>query len=745
MTNSSAANSNVISNDFTQILSDRYVTYAVSTMTGRALPDVRDGLKPVHRRILYAMLALKLNPSSGYKKCARVVGDVIGKYHPHGDAAVYDAMVRLAQNFAVRYPLVDGQGNFGSVDGDNAAAMRYTEARLTPMALGLMENLDRGVVDLRENYDGSEEEPVVFPASFPNLLANGSEGIAVGMATSIPPHNLIELLEASIALINTPDITTDELLNYVQGPDLPTAATIITNREQLKQIYETGRGSLKVRAKWQLIELPRGQYNIAISELPYQVNKSRLVERLAELVNQRELMLLNDIRDESTSDVHIVLEPRSYNLPPEQLMAHLFKVSDLEVNLHFNCNVLDAQGLPRMMGLKTMLQSFIDHRREVLCRELSFRAQEIASRLHLVAGLLVVYLNLDEVIRIIRESDEPKVELIKSFKLDEIQAEAILNLRLRALRKLDELALVTERKALASEQQEIQSVLASDAKQWQRIIKEFGKLISEYSKDTNLHARRTQVIFDAEQIVAKPLALEQLIAKEPVTVWLSQLGWIKAAKGHDFNPESAKLKTGDQLLSIIAAQSTDKLLLISSSGKAFNIDASKLPSGKEAAEPLRLMIDLGHDEKIVAFAPLSSEQTWIFASKAGKALMVQASDLVVSTKTGKQVMRAADGDSLFIAKPVSGSLIATIGENRKMLIFPTYQLPVMKRGQGITLQKYRDGGLSDIYFLNDGDALKWQVKDKEYEVKDLMPWRGDRAQTGRLAPNGFPANNKFVG
>ena len=725
-------------------LEERYLAYALSTIMHRALPDVRDGLKPVHRRLLHAMRLLKLDPGSGFKKCARVVGDVIGKYHPHGDQAVYDALVRLAQSFAVRYPLVDGQGNFGNVDGDNAAAMRYTEARLTEVARLLLEGIDDDAVDFRETYDGEENEPVVLPAAFPNLLANGAHGIAVGMATSIPPHNAAELCDAALALIADPETSVDALIRHVRGPDFPTGGVIVDDRETILSAYETGRGSFRVRARWTTEDTGRGTYRIVVTEIPYLVQKSKLVEKIAELVQERKLPLLADVRDESAEDIRIVLEPRARTVDPTILMESLFKVSDLESRVSLNLNVLDRGLVPGVLDLKQTLQAWLDHRREVLLRRSRHRLDKIADRLEVLAGYLVAYLNLDEVIRIIREEDDAKASLMARFSLTDRQAEAILNMRLRSLRKLEEIEIKEEDRNLRQEQSELETLIAIPGLQWERIGKDIEEVRTRFGPDTELGRRRTD--FDTAPETDLAAVEEAMIEREPVTVVLSEKGWIRALKGHVGDLSGVSFKSGDDLGLWCHAQTTDKIVLFASDGRAFTLAADKLPGGRGAGEPLRLMVDLGEDHDPLAMYVHDPERSLLVAADDGRGFLVAEKDIVANTRKGRQVLNLGAGGRASVCVPAIGDHIASVGENRKLLVFPRDELPEMTRGRGVRLQKFKDGGLSDATVFALAEGLSWlDPAGRRRVVTELEEWLGKRGQAGRIAPRGFPRDNRFSG
>ncbi|HPF45739.1 MAG: DNA topoisomerase IV subunit A [Alphaproteobacteria bacterium] len=726
-------------------LGDRYLSYALSTIMSRSLPDVRDGLKPVHRRLLYAMRQLKLNPDTGFKKCARVVGDVIGKYHPHGDQSVYDAMVRLSQEFAVRYPLVDGQGNFGNIDGDNAAAMRYTEARMTEVAMALMEDLDKDTVDFRETYDGEEKEPVVMPANFPNLLANGAMGIAVGMATSIPPHNVDEICSALLHLIKTPNAGFAKLCEFIQGPDFPTGGTIVEPHENIVEAYSTGRGSFRIRANWHVEDAGRGMYQIIITEIPYQVQKSRLIEKIADLIYQKKLPILGDVLDESSEDIRIVIEPKSRTVDPELLMESLYKLTELESRFSLNMNVLEGGRLPRVMNLREVLQAFLDHRQDVLIRRSKFRLEKIDHRLEVLGGYLIAFLNLDEVIRIIREEDEVKQCLMDTFKLTDIQAEAILNMRLRSLRKLEEMELRTEHKALEEEKAHLLALLDSEEMRWQEIATDIRSIRERFGKKTVLGARRTE-FSDAPEAAIIPL--EAMIEKEPVTVICSRMGWIRAMKGHvELDDDKIKYKEGDEGRFAFHCQTTDKVLLFASNGRFYTLGADKLPGGRGHGEPVRLMIDLENDEKIVSLIVYKPDSKLIIASEAGRGFMADADKVMASTRNGKQVMNIEDGkNKAALARMIEPGHdhVAIVGQNRKLLIFPIDQMPEMTKGRGAILQKYKGGSLGDVISFNIAEGLSWEMRGgKVRNETDLTPWIGKRGQVGRMPPHGFPSNNKF--
>ena len=724
-------------------LEERYLAYALSTIMHRALPDVRDGLKPVHRRLLHVMRLLRLDPNTAFKKSAKIVGDVMGGFHPHGDQSIYDALVRLAQDFSSRYPLVDGQGNFGNIDGDGAAAYRYTEARMTEVASLLLEDLEDNTVDFRPNYDGTVEEPVVLPGAFPNLLANGSTGIAVGMATSIPPHNVAEICDAALHLIKTPGASVDKLAQFVVGPDFPTGGIIIDKRDDIIEAYRTGRGGFKVRARWQKEELARGGWQIVVTEIPYLVQKSKLIERIAELLNDKKLTLLGDVRDESAEDIRVVLEPKTRNIDPEVLMEQMFRNTELETRIPLNMNVLSGGKVPRVMSLKDVLREWLDHRREVLQRKSQFRLDAIARRLEILGGYLIAYLNIDEVIRIIREEDEPKPALMTRFKINDVQAEAILNLRLRALRKLEEMQIRTENDSLLKEQTGLKALLGSEDQQWSHISENIRSLKETFSKKTPLGRRRT----DFSEAPVIDVDLDQaMIEKEPVTIVCSDKGWIRAMKGHVEDESALAYKDGDKGKYIVRAQTTDKVMLFSSSGKFFTLEASKLPGGRGHGEPVRLLADIDATDAIVGLFIYQAGAKRLIASTEGDGFIVAEDDCLANTRKGKQVLNVKTPAEALICSVVADSAdhIATIGENRKMLIFKRDELSEMARGKGVRLQKFKDGGLSDTRAFKLAEGLSWtDSSGRNWTVTDLAEWIGERAQAGRLPPRGFPKNNKF--
>jgi topoisomerase-4 subunit A len=723
-------------------LEERYLAYALSTIMHRALPDVRDGLKPVHRRLLFAMRQLRLDPDAGFKKCARVVGDVIGKYHPHGDQAVYDALVRLAQNFAVRYPLVDGQGKFGTVDGDNAAAMRYTEARLTEAAGALLDGIDEDTVDFRETYDGTESEPVVLPAGLPNLLANGAAGIAVGMATNIPPHNLDELCAAALHLIAHPAATTADLLAYVPGPDFPTGGILVEDRASILDAYETGRGGFRVRARWHREDTGRGTWQIVVTEIPYQVQKSRLIERIADLLNAKKLPLLGDVLDESAEDIRIVLEPRARSVEPDVLMEQVFRLTDLETRIPLNMNVLSFGRVPNVLSLGEVLRQWLDHRRQVLGRRSRFRLGKIEHRLEVLGGYLIAYLNIDEVIRIIREEDEPKAELMHRFALSDVQAEAILNMRLRALRKLEEFEIRKEHENLTVEKGELEALLASDERQWARIAGEIGEVRARFGMDTELGRRRTD--FGLVPQIEVDLD-EALIEREPITVILSEKGWIRALKGHGNDLDKLQLKTGDSLFRALPAQTTDKLILFATNGKFYTLGAADLPGGRGAGEPVRLMIDLEEEAEIIDLFVHDPARKLLIASSAGNGFIVAESEIVAATRKGKQALNLLPAERAVACTPAVGDSVAVVGDNRKLLVFGLDEVNEMARGRGVRLQKYRGGSLSDARVFTRADGLHWaDPAGRIRTLYELAEWTGARAGAGRPVPRGFPKSGRFA-
>jgi len=724
-------------------LSERYLAYALSTIMSRSLPDVRDGLKPVHRRLLFAMRQLRLDPGSAYKKSARVVGDVMGKFHPHGDAAIYDAMVRLAQDFAVRYPLVDGQGNFGNVDGDNAAAMRYTEARLTEVAGLLLDGIDEDTVDFRQTYDGEGEEPIVLPAAFPNLLANGAQGIAVGMATSIPPHNVEELCGALLHLIDHPDAGHEALVDLVPGPDFPTGGVLMETRGTVLEAYRTGRGSFRVRARWEVEPLKNGTWQIVVTEIPYQVQKSRLVERMAELLQNRKLALLDDIRDESAVDIRLVLEPKSRNVDPDMLMESLFRQTDLESRISLNLNVLDKDNVPRVMSLREALQAFLDHRHEVLVRRTQHRLGKIAHRLEVLGGYLIAYLNLDEIIRIIREEDEPKAIMMRTYDLSDVQVEAILNMRLRALRRLEEIEIRKEFEELSAERDDLLALLDDERRRWRTVGQQLDEVRRGFGKATDLGRRRTE-IGSAPSAVLVPA--EALVEREPITVICSEKGWIRALKGHIGPDQEVKYKEGDGERFRLHAETTDKILVFATDGRFYTIGGDKLPAGRGHGEPIRLMIDLANDEDVVTIRAHRSGERLLVASTEGRGFVVPSDDVVAQTRAGKQVLVVESGARALVCVPAAGNAVAVVGTNRKLLVFDRADLPEMGRGKGVILQKYKTGGqLADAIVFRAEDGLSWSLQGGRRRTEpELDLWRGKRAGAGRNPPNGFPRPPRFT-
>ncbi len=724
-------------------LEERYLAYALSTIMHRALPDVRDGLKPVHRRILYAMRELRLDPAGGYLKCAKIVGEVMGDYHPHGNQAIYDALARLAQDFAVRYPLVDGQGNFGNIDGDNPAAERYTEARMTDVAAAILEGIDEDTVDFRPNYDGRVQEPIVLPAAFPNLLANGSSGIAVGMATNIPPHNVDELCAALLHLIKHPNATVEKIVEMVPGPDFPTGGIIIEPRDSMLEAYKTGRGGFRLRARWQKEELARGGYVIVVTEVPYQVQKAKLVEKIAELMSEKRLPLLGDVRDESAEEIRLVLEPKARTVDPMLLMESLFRLTELEVRFGLNMNVLSGGQIPNVLSIREVLSQWLEHRVEVLVRRSTYRLKKIEHRLEVLDGYLIAYLNLDEVIRIVRREDEPKAKLMAKFSLSDIQAEAILNLRLRSLSKLEEVEIKAEHEKLSKERREIKQLLKSDDLQWDRISDEVKATRERYSKKTALGKRRT-TFADAPEIDADLDAV--LVEKEPITVVLSEKGWIRALKGHQAETAKLEFKQGDELKRIVHAHTTDKLVLFATNGKFFTLEASQLPGGRGHGEPVRLMFDLEENHDIAEVFVHDAGRKLLVASTGGYGFIVAETEVIASTRKGKQVLNVTEPEEARVCVPVDGDMVATIGENRKMLVFRLDEVNEMARGKGVILQRFKEGALSDVRVFKKADGLTWlDSANREFTLgwSDLKDWAGDRSQTGRLAPKGFPRSNSF--
>ncbi len=733
--------SEVIDQPMGEILSDRYLSYALSTIMSRSLPDVRDGMKPVHRRLMYAMYQLKLNPNLQPKKSARVVGDVIGKYHPHGDTAVYDAMVRLAQDFSQRYPLVDGQGNFGNIDGDNAAAMRYTEARLTDVALLLLRGIDEDAVDFRPTYDGSESEPVVLPAAFPNLLANGSSGIAVGMATNVPPHNVEELCEAMLLMLEK-DPSVAEICDIVQGPDMPTGGTLVEKKEDIVKAYETGKGAFRIRAKWYKEDLKQGLYQIIVTEIPYQVQKSKLIEKIADLINTKKLPLLDDVRDESAEDIRLVLEPKNRNVDPDILMEALFRACDLETRFNMNLNVLEGGIVPKVMNIKEALQNWLNHQQEVLVRRSRFRLEKVLHRIEVLEGYLIVFLNIDEVIRIIRFEDEPKQCLMDTFKLSDVQTEAVLNLRLRRLHKLEEMEIRTEHDALAKERDELETLIGSEARQWTRIKKQVKELKAMFGQDTELGRRRTEIGSAPAPVLVDLDAI--MIEKEPVTILCSSQGWIKAMKGHGIKAKDIKYKDGDRGQFMIEAQTTDKLLIFATNGRFYTLGCDKLPSGRGFGEPIRIMVGLPNEANVSVMHLHKADTKMLVASSDARGFIVNSNDVLAQTKSGKQVLNVSGKVKAMICRYMKedDDHMAVIGKNRKMLVFSLDDVPQMTKGRGVILQKVKEG-LSDAKTFNLEKGLEYKYGAGTTILEDIEPWIGKRAAAGRLPPNGFPKSNRF--
>ena len=735
---------NIESQQLSDALSQRYLSYAVSTIVSRALPDVRDGLKPVHRRILYSMLRQKLSPAAAFRKCATVVGDVLGHYHPHGDSSVYDAMVRLAQDFSVRYPLIDGQGNFGNIDGDPQAAYRYTESKMTDAAMLIMDGIDENSVDMMPNFDGTTTEPVVMPGAFPNLLANGGMGIAVGMATNIPTHNVAEVCDALTLVVDKPDATTAQIMKKMIGPDFPTGGILIDNFDTIVKNYETGRGAFRIRARWEIEKLDRGAEQVVITEIPYGLLKSKLVEQIAGLIDARKLPLVDDIVDESTTDVRIVITPKSRNVPLDKMMAHLFAMTDLEYRFNMNFNVIDSNGAPRVMGIGDVLREFIAHQKNVLVRRTNWRLGNIERRLEILGGLLVVYLNLDRVIEIIRTEDDAKSVLVSEFQLTEVQVEAILNTRLRSLRKLEEMEIRREDAALLAEQKQLQELLASDQMQRDQLKAWFVDIKKRYDKKTALGRRRTTWAEQTEEIVVNT---DEFIEKEPLTIILSAMGWIRAAKGTlDLNGLDLKFKEGDELQFAFHAMSTDKINLFTSGGKMFTLAANELPSARGFGESVRLMADIGADENIVRAFVLNTGAKYLVVGRHGTGFIVSGENCLAQTKNGKQVMNTDTANPAIMCVPVTGDTIAMSGSNDKLLIFGTNEIPEMTRGKGVILQKYNADRtyVLDVMFFNAADGFGWTTGRGTTKLDDWTPWTGRRASQGRTVPLGFPRTGKFT-
>ena len=741
MANKEDSNKATIYNENLDVaLGQRYLAYALSTITDRALPDSRDGLKPVHRRILYAMRQLKLVPTGSFRKCAKIVGEVMGNYHPHGDKAIYDSLVRMAQTFTTRYPLIEGQGNFGNIDGDNAAAQRYTEARLSEISMIMLEGLDESAVDFKDNYDGSEKEPEFLPAFFPQLLANGAYGIAVGMATSIPPHNIKEILDASIKLIQNSKIDQDALLEIIKGPDFPTGGVLVDSKKTILENYILGKGSFRIRAKFEQEFLSRGRWQIVITEIPYGIQKSKLVEKLAELINEKKLNLLSDLRDESAEDIRLVLEPKSKNIPPEILMEHLFKKTDLENRFSLNMNVLQDGKMPRVLSLKDLLQNYINHGRNILIRRSNYRLKNIDTRLHLIEGFLVTYLNIDRVINIIRFNEKPKSDLQEEFDLSEIQAEAILNMRLRSLRKLEQFQLEEEKDLLLKERLNLEVLLEDEKSQWKKLSKELELLKLKLSSNKTFN-RKTLI---EEKEISENIEIPDFIEDEEVTVVISKLGWIKFVKGNITNPEEIKYREGDKERFLIKAKTSDKLLIFGTNGHIYTLLVNLLPSGRTNGEPIRLLTDLPNQTEIVNVLIFNSDLCAIVSSNVGDGFIIKHEDMLAQTRSGKKIINLKTGVFANCLKNIEGDAIASIGTNRKLLIFKIEELPVLNRGKGVRLQKFKDATLSDITSFELESGLTWFDKSGRKKVENNFEnWLGKRAQSGKIAPKNFPKNNMF--
>jgi topoisomerase-4 subunit A len=720
-------------------LSERYLAYALSTIMSRSLPDVRDGLKPVHRRLIYAMQLLRLDPGAGFKKCARVVGDVMGKFHPHGDASIYDAMVRMAQEFAARYPLVEGQGNFGNVDGDNPAAMRYTEARLTEVAAAMLAGIGEDTVDFRPTYDGEESEPVVLPGAFPNLLANGAAGIAVGMATSIPPHNAGEVCAAAIHLIRHPEATTADLLRHMPGPDFPTGGVLAEDQAAILSAYETGRGGFRLRARWEVEKGKHGTWNLVVTQIPYQVQKARLIEQIAQLLEEKKLPLLADVRDESDEKIRLVLEPRNRGVEPEVLMETVFRATALETRFPLNMNVLDASRTPRVMSLSEVLRAWLDHRHEVLVRRSNHRLAAIDRRIEVLDGYLLVYLNLDEVIRIIRTEDEPKPALMKRFELTDTQADAILNMRLRALRRLEEMELKKEHRALTKERKEIASLLKDASLRWTRITEELEATRAKFGSGP-LGDRRTEL---GAAPVAVEVASDALVEREAITVILSDKGWVRAVRGVVADPAELKFKEGDKLKRLLPCFTTDRLTLFATNGRAYTLKAADLPRGRGDGQPVRLLAELTNEDDVVALFVATEGAKYLVASNTGHGFVVAGAELNAEKRTGKQILNLKPGEEAALCVLAEGDHVAVIGTNRRLLVFPLDQVPELARGAGVILQRYKEGSMADLKVFRLAEGLTWKLGDKMRTETNLRDWLGERAQTGRMPPNGFPRSGRF--
>ena len=723
-------------------ISERYLSYALSTITSRSLPDVRDGLKPVHRRLLFAMMELKLNPGLGYKKCARIVGDVMGKYHPHGDSSIYEAMVRLAQDFSVRYPLVDGQGNFGNIDGDNAAAMRYTEARMTKFAQDMLRGIDQDTVNFRDTYDGEGAEPVVLPSAVPNLLANGSSGIAVGMATNVPPHNVSEVCDALLHVINFPNASIDKLIDFVKGPDFPTGGVLVENRQTIVDAYTSGRGSMRIRAKWEKEDLGNGLWQVVITDIPYQIQKSRLIEKIADIIEEKKVPILADVRDESADDLRLVLEPRTRNVDADTMMQALFKYTDLETRFALNMNVLCDKGrVPKVLNLREVLREYLDHRHEVLVRRSQHRKSQIERRLEILKGYLIAFLNLDEVIRIIREEDDAKKSLMSAFNLSDIQTDAILNMRLRSLRRLEEMELKTEHTKLTQELAGIDALLVNENDRWSIIAAEVKQTKLDYSLKTKFGARRTE-IREAPSDIEIPL--ESMIEKEPVTVVCSKNGWVRALKGHIVDTNDIKYKEGDEEDFVFKIQTTDKILVMTTSGKFYTLIVDKLPGGRGNGEPLSLMFDFPQGDSIVSMRVHRAGQKLLVASSDSRGFIVQEDGVIAQTKNGKQILTPSKGEKATICIDATGDSVAVVGSSRKLLVFGIEEMPEMSRGRGVILQKYKDAKLSDVKVFNRSEGLSWPAGKNRTRIEtELTGWIGRRASIGKIPPTGFPKNNKL--
>ncbi len=739
--NTDSTSSTILSEQLDKVLGDRYLTYALSTITDRALPDSRDGLKPVHRRILYAMRQLRLSPNSSFRKCAKIVGEVMGNYHPHGDKAIYDSLVRLAQTFNTRYPLIEGQGNFGNIDGDNAAAQRYTEARLSEISMIMLDGLDESAVAFKDNYDGSEREPNVLPGLFPQLLANGSYGIAVGMATSIPPHNIAEIFDAAIKVIRKPKLNDSELMKVFKGPDFPTGGIVVESKETILHAYKCGRGSFRVRARYHKEDLPRGSWQIVITEIPYGIQKAKLIEKLADMINEKKLSVISDLRDESAEDIRVVLEPKTRSINPEGLMEMLFKKTDLETRFSLNMNVLIDGKIPKVSGLRELLDQYLKHSKEVLALRSQFRLDNIEMRLHLLEGYLVAFFNLDKVISIIRYNEKPKLDLQNEFDLTDKQAEAILNMRLRSLRKLEQVQLEAEKDELLKERLDLEVLLENEDEQWLRVAKKLEELKKELAVDKNLFHRRTDI---EEFREIEGLEINELVEVEDVTIIVSKLGWIRMVKLREVDPNEIKYREGDEQRFILKAKTSDKLLIFGSNGHVYTLLVSQLPGGRTHGEPVRLMTDLPNQADIVNIFIFKSEFRAIVASSAGDGFVINSTAMLAQTKSGKKLLNLRPGIQAKCMIEVKGELVATMGLNRKLLIFNIEQLPELTRGKGVRLQKCKDSCLSDISSFQEKDGLEWKdLSGRRRAEKNLLHWIGKRAQSGKMAPKGFPRNNKF--